>query len=73
MGLLQSFSGFGAPGISPVDLGLQLGELNGNVRCVAIQHRCIASMDLSRVVQDDDLGQVQRDSWKFSHAHCALG
>lgn len=38
-----------------VDLLNELGELAGNVSCVAIQHRCIASVDLSRVVQDDDL------------------
>ena len=38
-----------------VDLLLQLIELAGNVSGVAIQHRCIASTDLARVVQDDDL------------------
>ena len=38
-----------------VDLLDELGELAGNVSCVAIQHRCVASIDLARVVQDDDL------------------
>ena len=40
---------------STIDLLLQLGELAGNVSGVAIQHWLVSSVDLSRVVQDDDL------------------
>merc|ERR1712115_440484 len=42
---------------TPVDLGLQLVELAGNVSSVAIQHRRVASLDLTGVVEDNDLGQ----------------
>ncbi len=38
-----------------VNLFNELGELAGDVGCVAIQHRGIACIDLARVVQDDDL------------------
>jgi len=38
-----------------IDLLEELGELTGNVGSVAIQHGGIASVDLTRVVQDDDL------------------
>jgi len=42
---------------STIDLLLHLGELAGNVSGVAIQHWLVSSVDLSRVVQDDDLGE----------------
>jgi len=38
-----------------IALLLDLVELAGNVGGVAIQHRCVAGLDLTRVVQDDDL------------------
>jgi len=42
-----------------IDLGEELLEFAGNVGSVAIQHGGVASMDLTRVVQDDDLsGEV---------------
>lgn len=34
---------------------LQLSKLAGNVSSVTVQHRCIPSLDLTRVVQNDDL------------------
>lgn len=39
-----------------IDLLKKLRELAGNVSSVAIQHWGVASTDLTRVVQDDDLG-----------------
>merc|ERR1712002_4556 len=39
-----------------IDLFLELRELAGNVSCVAIKDWSISSVDLTRVVQDDDLG-----------------
>jgi len=39
-----------------INLLLKFRELAGNVSCVAIEDRCVSSVDLSRVVQDDDLG-----------------
>merc|ERR1719334_3073216 len=47
--------GFNLLTSTPVDLGLQLSELAGNVSSVAIQHRRVASLDLTRVVENDDL------------------
>ena len=38
-----------------IDLLLELVEFAGNVSSVAIQHWCVSSMDLSWMVQDDDL------------------
>jgi len=38
-----------------VDLGQDLSELAGNVGSVAIEHWGISSVDLTRVVEDDDL------------------
>jgi len=40
-----------------IDLLLDLVELAGNVGCVAVEHWCVAVGDLTRVVQDDDLGE----------------
>merc|ERR1719481_1067056 len=39
-----------------VDLLLELAELAGNVSSMAIEHRGVTLGDLTRVVQDDDLG-----------------
>jgi len=39
-----------------VDLGENLGELTGDVGSVAIEHWGISGVDLTRVVEDDDLG-----------------
>lgn len=39
-----------------IDLLDQLGELASNVGGVAIEHRGVASANLTRVVKDDDLG-----------------
>lgn len=39
-----------------IDLLEQLRELAGNVGSVAVQDRSVASTDLTRVVEDDDLG-----------------
>merc|ERR1712212_262781 len=39
-----------------IALLLDFNKLAGNVSSVAIQHRCIAILDLTRVIQDDDLG-----------------
>ena len=41
---------------SAIDLLEELGELAGNVGSVAIQHWSVTSTDLTRVVEDDDLG-----------------
>lgn len=41
---------------SAIDLLLELGELASNVGSVAIEDRSVASTDLTRVVEDDDLG-----------------
>ena len=43
-----------------IDLLDKLGELASNVGSVAIEHWCIASTDLTRVVQDDDLSVERR-------------
>ena len=40
---------------STVDLLQELRELARNVRCVAIEHRCVASANLTRVVEDNHL------------------
>jgi len=40
-----------------VDLGLQFSESAGNMCGVAIQHRRVSSLDLSRVVKDNNLGK----------------
>ena len=39
-----------------VDLGADLGELAGNVGGVAIEDGCVAVLDLTGVVENDDLG-----------------
>ncbi len=39
-----------------IDLLDELGELAGNVGRVAVENRSVASTDLTRVVQNDDLG-----------------
>jgi hypothetical protein len=49
-GLLKSLTG------TTIDLLEDFGELAGNVGSVAIQHGGIASVDLTGVVEDDDLG-----------------
>ena len=41
---------------SPVNLGQYLSKLNSNVGDVAVRNRGIAIFDLTRVVNDDDLG-----------------
>lgn len=38
-----------------IDLFYELRELAGNVSCVAIKDWCVSSVDLTGVVQDDDL------------------
>jgi len=38
-----------------VDLGHDIGELDGDVGGVAIQHRRVSAVDLPRVVEHDDL------------------
>lgn len=38
-----------------VDLLQELGELAGNVCCVAVEHWCVTSTYLARVVKDNDL------------------
>ena len=43
-----------------INLLLKFRELAGNVSCVAIEDRCVSSVDLSRVVQDDDLKVEKR-------------
>jgi hypothetical protein len=48
-GGLQLLSG------TAIDLGGDLGELAGDVGCVAIQDRGVSVSDLARVVHDDDL------------------
>lgn len=48
--LLGGFAG------TAVALLLDLGELAGDVSGVAVEHRRVAVADLSRVIQDDDLG-----------------
>ena len=40
---------------TPVNFLFDLLELAGNVSCVTVQHWSISILDLSRVVQDDDL------------------
>jgi hypothetical protein len=52
-----------------VDLLEQLGELARNVGGVAVQNRSVTSTDLTRVVQDDDLG-VERIT---AHGRVVLG
>jgi len=47
-----------------IDLFLELGELASNVGCVAIKDWCVSSVDLTRVVQDNDLsGEVVGSLW----------
>jgi hypothetical protein len=41
---------------SAIDLLKQLGELASNVSSVAIKHWCVTCANLTRVVEDDDLG-----------------
>jgi len=48
--LLESLAG------TTIDLGEDLGELAGDVSSVAIQNGCIAVVDLTRVLHDDNLG-----------------
>jgi hypothetical protein len=62
---------FAGAAIAPVNLSLQFCELDSDVRCVAIQDRGIAGVNLSRVVQDDDLPRnslvnKQRVEWAGS-------
>merc|ERR1712072_322836 len=47
---------FKFPTRTTINLLLKFRELAGNVSCVAIEDRCVSSVNLSRVVQDDDLG-----------------
>lgn len=46
---------------STIDLLQELRELARNVRCVAIEHGCVASANLTGVVEDNHLG-VERGS-----------
>jgi len=48
--LLKSLAG------TTIDLGKDLGELAGDVSSVAIEHRSVAVVDLTRVSHDDNLG-----------------
>lgn len=56
-----------------INLLLELSKFAGNVSSMAIQHRGIASADLARVVQDNDLrnkeSQVRRG--EFSTLTCS--
>ena len=52
-----------------VDLLNELLELAGNVSGVAIQHRGVALVDLTRVVQDDDLWTHSSLETCLSHLH----
>jgi hypothetical protein len=68
----RDFYAFGLSRILPVNLGLQLCKLHGDMRCVAIQHRCVASMNLSRMVQDDDLRHAGRSTGLIAHLHALV-
>merc|ERR1719402_1875268 len=46
--------GFNLLTSTPVNLGLELGKLAGNVSSVTIQHGRVASLDLTGVVEDND-------------------
>ncbi|KAG7238168.1 hypothetical protein INR49_031173, partial [Caranx melampygus] len=54
--------------LATVNLFLQLSKLACNVCSVAVQHRGITSTDLTRVVQDDHLGE-SRDSSGHMQKH----
>jgi len=57
-GLFELLSG------TSVDLVLDVSELASNVSSVAIEHWGVSVVDLSRVIQDDDLsGEVSRFNW----------
>ncbi len=49
-GVLNGFTG------TTIDLLQELGELAGNVGSVAIEHWCVTSTNLARMVENNDLG-----------------
>jgi len=55
-GLDELGRGLGGFTGTTIDLLQDLSELAGNMGCVAIQHWRVSVADLSRVVEDDDLG-----------------
>jgi len=42
-----------------VYLGLDDIELAGDVRCVTVEHGCVSLLDLSGMIQHDDLGAIR--------------